>query len=125
MPDFTDQLEEEFLDIQPQIGPFFKFPDKETFLEAARSAGFVTTSPVYDEDGNETGETEESIIAYTHTHSLDVIGIITKGGEWDEEGNVITPPETLDGWHINYQGDLPEGWEQYAVHPKTPVRTWW
>jgi len=53
-----------------------------------------------------------------------VIGRITRGGEWDDEGNVITPPEVLDGWHINYRGEVPDGWEQYAVWPENPVRVW-
>jgi hypothetical protein len=35
---------------------------------------------------------------------------------------VITPPEVLDGWHVNYVGEVPEGWEQYAVSPEQPVR---
>ena len=34
----------------------------------------------------------------------------------------ITPPEILDGWHLNYQGELPEGWEEYVVTPEQPVR---
>jgi hypothetical protein len=49
---------------------------------------------------NEDGE----YITASHTHALDVIGVITRGGEWDDEGNVITPPEVLDGWHVNYVG---------------------
>ena len=53
-----------------------------------------------------------------------MIGQISRGGEWDDEGNVITPPEVLDGWHLNYVGNLPDGWEQYAVRPKNPVRVW-
>jgi hypothetical protein len=48
----------------------------------------------------------------------------TGGGEWDDEGNVITPPEVLDGWHVNYQGVLPDGWEEFAVYPANPVRVW-
>ena len=57
-----------------------------------------------------------------HTHALDVIGPISIGGEYDEEGEVIEPPTLLDGWHVNYVGELPEGWEQYVVRPQQPVR---
>jgi hypothetical protein len=89
-------------------GPFFRFPDEATGLAALEVAGLL----------NEDGE----LITASHTHSLDVIGTITRGGEWDEEGNVITPPETLDGWHLNYQGELPDGWKNYIVTPEKPVR---
>jgi len=100
----------------PPIGPFFRFPDEATWLDAARDAGFLVT--VTDEDGNDT----EQLAAYTKDHAIDVVGTITRGGEWDEEGNEITPPTVLDGWHINYQGELPDGWEQYMVTPETPAR---
>ena len=43
----------------------------------------------------------------------------TEGGEWDDDGNVITEPTALDGWHVNYLGDLPTGWESYEVTPST------
>jgi hypothetical protein len=45
-------------------------------------------------------------ITASHNHALDVIGEI---------------PETT-GWHVNYVGEVPEGWEQYAVTPEQPVR---
>jgi len=67
---------------------------------------------------------DDTWITASHQHALDVIGTISRGGEWDEEGNVITPPEVLDGWHLNYVGEVPDGWEQYAVTPKQPVRVW-
>lgn len=91
-------------------GPFFRFPDEATGMAALDAAGLLT------EDGKP--------ITASHTHSLDVIGVITRGGEWDEDGNVITPPEVLDGWHVNYMGELPEGWEPYVVQPANPVRVW-
>jgi hypothetical protein len=58
----------------------FRFPDEATGMAALEAAGLL----------NEDGE----FITASHTHSLDVIGTITRGGEWDDEGNVITPPET-------------------------------
>lgn len=94
----------------PPVPTMFRFPDEATGMAALDAAGLLT------EDG-------EPITA-SHQHSLDVIGVITRGGEWDDEGNVITPPEVLDGWHLNYVGPLPEGWEQYAVFPQQPVRVW-
>ena len=94
----------------PPIGPFFRFPNEATGMAALEAAGLLT------EDGE--------FITASHNHALDVIGKIQRGGEWDEEGNTVVPPTTLDGWHINYQGELPDGWEQYAVQPQRPVRTW-
>lgn len=92
----------------PPIGPFFRFPDEATGMASLEAAGLLN------EDGG--------FITASHHHALDVIGIITRGGEWDDEGNEITPPTVLDGWHVNYQGSLPEGWEQYVVTPENPVR---
>ena len=92
------------------IGPFFRFPDEATGTAALDAAGLLN------EDG--------SFITASHTHALDVIGTITRGGEWDETGNVITPPTALDGWHVNYVGNLPDGWEAYAVFPEQPARVW-
>jgi hypothetical protein len=107
MPDTlttTEELE------APPAPTMFRFPDEATGMAALEAAGLL----------NEDGE----LITASHTHSLDVIGTITRGGEWDDEGNVITPPETLDGWHLNYQGELPDGWEEFAVTPAAPVRVW-
>ena len=102
-------MEEEFT---PIPGPFFKFVDEAAWLTAARAAGFMGT----DEEGN------EILIKYTHNRAIDVIGTITEGGEWDDEGNEIVAPTVLSGWHVNYLGDLPTGWESYEVTPSTPYR---
>ena len=104
--DLTAMPEE---DLTPMpIGPFFRFPDAETGMAALDAAGLLN------EDG--------SFITASHNHALDVIGTITRGGEWDEDGNVITEPEVLDGWHINTVGIDPEPWQEYKVNPKHPVR---
>lgn len=106
MPDTLTTIET----VPMPIGPFFRFPDWETGMAALDDAGLLN------EDG--------SFITASHNHSLDVIGTITRGGEWDEEGNVITPPEVLNGWHVNYSGELPQGWEGFVVTPENPVRVW-
>jgi hypothetical protein len=54
---------------------------------------------------------------------LDVIGPIYTGGTYDPEtGEVLTPPVLLSGWHVNYIGELPDGWDAYLVEPKHPSR---
>ena len=91
------------------IGPFFRFPDEATGTAALEAAGLL----------NEDGE----YITASHTHSLDVIGVISRGGEYDPEtGDVIVAPEVLDGWHVNYQGVLPETWAEFVVEPVAPYR---
>ena len=106
----------EELEFTPTPGPFFRFADEAAWLTAARAAGFMIT--VTDDEGNET----EQLQAYTASHAIDVVGIITEGGEWDEDGNEIVAPTTLPGYHINYLGALPDGWESYEVTPSTPNR---
>ena len=109
-------MTEQLIESPPVPGPFFRFTDEAAWLTAARDAGFMVT--VTDDEGNET----EQLQAYTANRAIDVIGIITEGGEWDEDGNEIVPPTVLPGWHVNYLGDLPDGWEQYEVTPTTPAR---
>jgi hypothetical protein len=77
MPDTLTTTEEAVV-LTPTM---FRFPDEATGMAALEAAGLL----------NEDGE----LITASHTHSLDVIGTITRGGEWDDEGNVITPPEVL------------------------------
>ena len=96
--------------LTPPTPSMFRWPDEATGMAALAAAGLLTADGKY--------------ITASHTHSLDVIGTISRGGEWDEEGNCLVPPTTLDGWHLNYNGDLPEGWEEYAVYPANPVRVW-
>jgi hypothetical protein len=89
---------------------FLRFPNADAWNAAATEAGFIT---------------DDTLAAYTHDHAIDVVGTITRGGEYDlETGYVIVAPEVLDGWHINFAGELPDGWEQYVVEPVNPIRTW-
>ena len=101
-------MTEELLTPLPN-GPFFRFPDEATGIAALEAAGLLT------DDGFP--------ITASHTHALDVIGTIVRGGEWDPEtGEVLAPPTLLGGWHVNYIGELPDGWEEYVVSPEQPVR---
>jgi hypothetical protein len=89
---------------------FLRFPDESAWTAAATEAGFIT---------------DDTLLAYTHDRAIDVVGTITRGGEYDPEtGDVIVAPEVLDGWHINFAGELPDEWEKYVVEPANPVRVW-
>jgi hypothetical protein len=88
---------------------YLRFPDEPTGMAALEAAGFT----------NDDGE----VITASHTHAIDVIGPISIGGEWDSEaGEVLVEPTLLEGWHVNYVGSLPDGWNSYVVTPEQPVR---
>ena len=106
-------MEDEIL--TPPQPTMFRFPDEATGMAALDAAGLIAA----DEDGN------KRPITASHHHALDIVATISKGGEWDPEtGEAITPPTVLDGWHVNYLGVVPDGWEQYAVWPRNPSRQW-
>ena len=93
---------------------FLRYSDESAWIEAATEAGYFSEP---NEDGN------TPLLAYTHDHAIDVVGVITRGGEYDPEtGDVIVAPTVLDGWHVNYQGALPEGWDEFVVEPANPYR---
>ena len=94
-------MTEELLEAPPVPGPFFRFTDEASWLTAARTAGFMQT--VTDDEGNDT-----EVLQAIHESCIGVIGIITEGGERDEDGN--EPLQQCSGWHVNYQGALPDGW---------------
>ena len=89
---------------------FLRFADEATWTAAATEAGYIV---------------DDTLAAYTHDHAIDVVGTITRGGEYEPEtGEVIVAPTVLDGWHVNYQGVLPDGWDEFLVTPQIPVRVW-
>ena len=87
---------------------YIRFPDEATALAALAAAGLLT------DDGMP--------ITASHSHALDLIGPLWVGGRWDEQGEQIEAPVLLEGWHLNYIGELPDGWEQYLVMPRRPKR---
>ncbi|UYE97342.1 hypothetical protein [Cyanophage S-TIM54] len=98
-------------------GPYFRFANEAAWVTAAKAAGFYVN--VTDDEGVES----EVLQAYTSAHAIDVIGTLyNDDGVYDEEGEVITPPTVMPGWHVNYLGDLPDGWGDYEVSPESPHR---
>jgi hypothetical protein len=87
----------------------YKFPSRAKFRTLAAAEGLLTE--------------DDELITNSHTHAIDEIGVISKGGEYDAEGEVITPPTVLTGWHVNTTGDLaPEAWDRYLVVVNHPAR---
>jgi hypothetical protein len=87
---------------------FLRFTDEQTWTAAATAAGFLI---------------DDTLAAYTHDRAIDVVGVITRGGEYDPEtGDVIVAPTVLAGWHVNFAGTLPETWDEFLVTPVAPYR---
>jgi len=87
---------------------FLRFPDADAWTAAASEAGFMA---------------DDTLVAYTHDRAIDVVGTITRGGEYDPKtGEVIVAPTVLAGFHVNYSGVLPTDWEEFAVEPAAPYR---
>ena len=86
---------------------FLRFPDESTWTAAATEAGFLI---------------DDTLTAYTHGHAIDVVGTITRGGEYDEDGKVLVKPTVLPGFHVNFAGTLPDGWDEFLVEPANPYR---
>jgi len=92
---------------------YLRFPDESTGMAALDAAGLTAT--------NENGDTV--VLTASHTHALDCVGPIYRGGTYDPDtGEVSTPPTLLSGWHVNFVGELPDGWDTYLVEPKHPSR---
>ena len=116
---------------------FLRFPDEQAWIKAATEAGFCDKPAgfnlrernadgtfVADDPATPVDEAWQSptLIAYTHDRAIDVVGHIVRGGEYDEEGKVLVPPKVLKGFHINFMGELPDGWDEYVVEPANPAR---
>ena len=97
---------------------YLKFTDE----PQAQSVLYTEVPTAWDDEGEPTEWYEQPNYA-----NIDVIGTIYEGGEWDAEGNVITEPVALFGWHVNVRlvnGENIEALEPFAVQPKTLLRVW-
>jgi hypothetical protein len=59
-----------------------------------------------------------------HTHAIDLVGIIHKptGNMLQGEDGEYPEMEQLEGYHINFLGELPEVAQPYSVTPSSPSR---
>ena len=98
---------------------FLKFDSEEDWKNAAAKVGILRTT--IDE---ETEEEVETWSYYTQDWAVDVVGIITDPGTYDEEGNELTPPVPHEGWHVNvkWNGNFPSTFITRSVLPVTPRR---
>jgi hypothetical protein len=94
-----------------------RFPDEQMAFVAAQSLDAVVTT----EDG-------PRVVRFTQRYAIDVIGIIVLPATYDEQGNKLTDPIILDGWHVNLRiidgSDIPSDLVQYVITPAHPVRVW-
>jgi len=99
---------------------FLRFPDEAAWREAAKEIGILTM--IEDEDGNQ----QERWMFYTMNWAVDVIGTIyNDDGVYDEEGNQITPPTPVDGFHVNakwMKEPKPRAVAATIAKPATPHR---
>jgi hypothetical protein len=98
---------------------YLVFPDEATAVEALYDAIPIR----FDEQGEPT-----DFVRVPKYLNIDTIGIMTTGGEIDQEGNVITEPTVIPGWHVNVlllDGEDGDALAPYAIpEPDTPLRKW-
>jgi hypothetical protein len=94
---------------------YLRFPDESVFRSAAFVAGLFNEPE---------GDNPGGYIQYTHDHAMDIIGLIyNNDAVIDPDTSETTTPATpMVGWHVNYIGILPTGWDEYLVNPPAPYR---
>ncbi|WP_228723048.1 hypothetical protein [Limnobaculum xujianqingii] len=84
---------------------YLRFPDERTAIECC---------PEWFTAGNWIQPTLRIEIAVRGTLYKD-------NGEYDEDGNVVTPPTPKDGFFVDViRGEVPLAAQQYIVYPTTP-----
>jgi len=79
----------------------FRFNSRNQFRTLAAAEGLVTE--------------DDELITASHTFAIDEIGTLYEGGTYNADGEVITPPVALAGWHVNYAGEPPEAWDAHLI----------
>jgi len=113
---------------------YLRFPSQEVWEQAAAAVGVRVNNPTLVEEESVDPDTGDIIPAvyednwswnyYTHDWAVDDVGVIyNDDGVYSDDGEVITPPTPMDGWHVNYKAEtLPSDLEAYVVTPNSPHR---
>jgi hypothetical protein len=64
------------------------------FIKAPSETDFIAALPA---DWLDNG----APILFSEDVAMDVLGTIYSGGTFDVQGNVLTPPTAIAGWHVN------------------------
>ena len=129
---------------QQLVGNFYlRFPSEQAFKDAAQLAGF--TRPAFrkesfcdrwGKDFIDGGFVDAGCISNgvrlvdggselnleEMGYAFDLVGTITVPKEIDGGPDPDGGTVTLEGWHVNFSGILPDAWEGYIVDPANPVR---
>jgi aryl-phospho-beta-D-glucosidase BglC (GH1 family) len=93
---------------------YLRFADEATFRSAAFIAGLFNEPE---------GDNPGGYIQYTHDHAMDIVGTIyNDDATFNDDGSVITQATAKTGWHVNFIGELPTGWDEFLVTPVAPYR---
>lgn len=114
---------------QPLVGNFYlRFPDEQTFRREIRSTDFWQADIEMIDAGPDAGlepvTLDSGVLVMANMgHAFDLVGTIVVPRR-DADGGVIPDggEETLDGWHVNFSGILPDEWRVFVVEPDNPVR---
>lgn len=113
----------------PLVGNFYlRFPDEATFRREIRSTDFWQADIKMVDAGADAGlepVTLDSgtLIMSNMGHAFDILGTLVVPRR-DADGGIVPDggSETLEGYHVNFSGILPEAWKGYRVDPRHPVR---
>lgn len=113
----------------PMIGNFYlRFPDEQTFRREIRQTDFWQANVEVQDAGPDAGMVPVTVdsgtlIMANMGHAFDILGTLVVPRR-DADGGIVPDggSETLEGWHVNFSGILPDAWVQYVVEPDNPVR---
>ena len=130
---------------RPLVGNFYlRFDDEESFEASAKAVGY--NRPAYQPeqfcdrwatDYTDAGPVDAGCISYgtqlvdagseldlgAASHAFDILGALVVPRR-DADGGIVPDGgnETIDGWHVNFSGVLPDEWKSYIVTPDYPAR---
>ena len=85
---------------------FLRFVNEDLCKQALEPVGMYSP-PETDPDDPQRILQSGHYITAEHGWAMDPVGVIYEPGTYDEDGNELTPPTPLPGWHVNIASDLP------------------